>query len=78
MIDSLPRDMALFMLRLAVLDKFSAPLCQAVTQETSSQELLESIARRQLLLVPLDHDGRWYRYHTLMTAYLRRARSLSL
>ncbi len=71
MIDSLPRNMALFMLRIAVLDKFSAPLCQAVTQDTSSQELLESIARRQLLLVPLDHDGRWYRYHTLMTAYLR-------
>jgi LuxR family transcriptional regulator, maltose regulon positive regulatory protein len=71
MIDSLPRSMSLFMLRIAVLDKFSAPLCQAVTQDTSSQELLESIARRQLLLVPLDHDGRWYRYHTLMTAYLR-------
>jgi LuxR family maltose regulon positive regulatory protein len=23
-----------------------------------------------LLLVPLDHDGRWYRYHTLLSAYL--------
>jgi ATP/maltotriose-dependent transcriptional regulator MalT len=71
MVDGLPRDIALFMLRTAVLDRFSAPLCQAVTQDTSSQEFLESIASRQLLLVPLDHDGRWYRYHTLMTAYLR-------
>ena len=49
MVDGLPRDMALFMLRTAVLDKFSAPLCQAVTQDTSSQDFLESIARRQLL-----------------------------
>jgi LuxR family transcriptional regulator, maltose regulon positive regulatory protein len=71
MVDGLPRDTALFMLRTAVLDKFSAPLCQAVTEDTSSQDFLESIARRQLLLVPLDHEGRWYRYHTLMTAYLR-------
>jgi LuxR family transcriptional regulator, maltose regulon positive regulatory protein len=71
MVDGLPRDMARFMLRTAVLDKFSAPLCQAVTEDTSSQDFLESIARRQLLLVPLDHEGRWYRYHALMTAYLR-------
>ena len=72
MLDGLPRDMARFMLRIAVLDRFSAPLCQAVTQETSSSEFLEAVANRQLLLVPLDHEGRWYRYHTLLTAYLRR------
>ena len=63
MVDGLPRDMASFMLRTAVLDRFSAALCKAVTQHKSSQEFLESIANRQLLLVPLDHEGRWYRYH---------------
>jgi ATP/maltotriose-dependent transcriptional regulator MalT len=46
-------------------------LCQAVTQDTSSREFLESIANRQLLLVPLDPEGRWYRYHALLTSYLR-------
>ena len=71
MVDGLPRDMALFMLRTAVLDKFSADLCKAVTQHKSSGEFLESIANRQLLLVPLDRDGRWYRYHHLLSAYLR-------
>jgi LuxR family transcriptional regulator, maltose regulon positive regulatory protein len=71
MVDSLPRDMALFMLHTAVLDRFCAPLCQAVTQHKSSREFLDSIANRQLLLVPLDHDGRWYRYHALLTGYLR-------
>ena len=63
--------MALFMLRTAVLDRFSADLCKAVTQHKSSEEFLESIANRQLLLVPLDRDGRWYRYHHLLSAYLR-------
>ena len=71
MVDGLPRDMALFMLRTAVLDRFSADLCKAVTQHKSSGEFLESIANRQLLLVPLDRDGRWYRYHHLLSAYLR-------
>jgi LuxR family maltose regulon positive regulatory protein len=71
MLEGLPHDMALFMLRTAVLDRFSASLCQAVTQDSSSGELLESIATRQLLLVPLDQEGRWYRYHTLLTTYLR-------
>jgi LuxR family maltose regulon positive regulatory protein len=71
MIDRLPRDMAIFMLRTAILDRFSAPLCQAVTQYASAQQCLESIAGSQMLLVPLDHEGRWYRYHTLLVEYLR-------
>jgi LuxR family transcriptional regulator, maltose regulon positive regulatory protein len=70
MVDGLPRDLALFMLRTAVLDRFSADLCKAVTQQKSSEDFLESIANRQLLLVPLDRDGRWYRYHHLLSAYL--------
>jgi ATP/maltotriose-dependent transcriptional regulator MalT len=72
MVDGLPADMALFMLRTAVLDRFSGPLCEAVTQHRSSREFLESIANRQLLLVPLDDDGQWYRYHALLSSYLRR------
>jgi LuxR family maltose regulon positive regulatory protein len=71
MVDSLPQEMASFMLRTAILDRLSAPLCQAVTQHPSSRELLESIAQRQLLLSPLDHNGRWFRYHTLLAEYLR-------
>jgi LuxR family transcriptional regulator, maltose regulon positive regulatory protein len=71
LIDAFPRDMVLFMLRTALLDRFCAPLCEAMTQDMSSKDFLESVARSQLLLVPLDQDGRWYRYHTLMTAYLR-------
>jgi LuxR family maltose regulon positive regulatory protein len=42
-----------------------------VTQHKSSRDLLESIANRQLLVVPLDPDGTWYRYHSILSAYLR-------
>ena len=66
MLDSLPDEMAQFMLRTAVLDRLSAPLCQAVTGVKSSQDLLLSIATKRLLLVPLDQEGLWYRYHALL------------
>ena len=49
--------MTLFMLRTAVLDKFSASLCQAIIARQVEPRFLELIANRQLLLVPLDHRG---------------------
>jgi LuxR family transcriptional regulator, maltose regulon positive regulatory protein len=70
MLAGLPVETVSYMLRTAVLDRLTAPLCQAVTGMTDSQELLESIAGRQLLLQPLDPEGRWYRYHHLLAEYL--------
>jgi LuxR family maltose regulon positive regulatory protein len=70
LLEGLPRDMVQFMLRTAVLDRLCAPLCEAVTGATSGQELLRSIEQRQLLLVPLDQEGQWYRYHSLLAEYL--------
>jgi LuxR family maltose regulon positive regulatory protein len=71
MLGSLPEDTVQFMLRTAVLDRLSAPLCQAVTGERSSQDLLRFIADKQLLLTPLDQEGVWYRFHALLSGYLR-------
>ena len=71
MLGSLPYDTVQFMLRTAVLDRLSAPLCQAVTGERSSQDLLRFIADKQLLLTPLDQEGVWYRFHALLSGYLR-------
>jgi LuxR family maltose regulon positive regulatory protein len=70
MFDGLPRELVLFMLRTALLDRLSAPSCEAVTGTSSSQKMLEAIEKRQLLLTPLDQEGRWYRYHTLAAEYL--------
>jgi ATP/maltotriose-dependent transcriptional regulator MalT len=70
MLASLPDEMAQYMLRSSILGRLTAPLCRAVTGADSSQELLESIASRQLLLEPLDLEGRWYRYHPLLAEFL--------
>ena len=71
MLDGLPHHLVEFMLRIAILDRFSAPLCQAVTGQRSSRQLLDSMEAHQLLLTPLDEDRSWYRYHTLLGGYLR-------
>jgi LuxR family transcriptional regulator, maltose regulon positive regulatory protein len=70
LLDGLPRDLFRFMLRTAILDRFCVPLCEAVTGAKVSQDLLASIEKRQLLLTPLDQEGRWFRYHPLLAEYL--------
>jgi len=41
------------------------PLCEAVLDVAGSAATLEGLARSNLLLVPLDRHGQWYRYHHL-------------
>jgi LuxR family maltose regulon positive regulatory protein len=71
MLDGLPVELVDFMLRTAILDWLSGPLCEAVTGSSSSRTILASLAQRQMLLTPLDSDGVWLRYHTLLAEYLR-------
>ena len=61
-----------FLLRTAILDRLTGSLCDAVTDETGSQALLEDLERRNLFVVPLDDRGEWYRYHHLFADVLQR------
>jgi LuxR family transcriptional regulator, maltose regulon positive regulatory protein len=54
-----------FLTRTAVLTRMSGPLCDAVLDHPGSAALLADLARSNLLLVPLDRRGQWYRYHHL-------------
>ena len=47
------------------------PLCDAVTAGTGGRGFLETLERRNLLLIPLDDHRRWYRYHHLFADVLR-------
>ncbi|MDQ5853407.1 MAG: LuxR family transcriptional regulator, partial [Chloroflexota bacterium] len=62
-----------FLLRTSILDHLCGPLCDAVLRDptASGQEILESIERANLFLVPLDNERRWYRYHHLFADLLR-------
>jgi LuxR family maltose regulon positive regulatory protein len=62
---------AAFLTRTSVLDSMSGPLCDAVLERQGSQQVLESLERSILLLVPLDRSREWYRYHHLLRDLLR-------
>jgi LuxR family transcriptional regulator, maltose regulon positive regulatory protein len=70
MLDGLPRELIEAMLRTAIVDRFSAPLCQAITGAVSGERLLESMLSCQLLLAPLDQEGTWFRFHPILTEQL--------
>ena len=55
----------------AVLDRLSGPLCDAVTGRQDGRDMLESLERANLFIVPLDDQRRWYRYHHLFADVLR-------
>ena len=59
------RRQRVFLTRAAVLERMCGPLCEAVLDLPGSGAVLAELARSNLLLVPLDRRGEWYRYHHL-------------
>ncbi len=70
-----PEAVRSFLLQTAMLDRLSGPLCDAVTGRDDGKELLQTLERGNLFVVPLDDKRQWYRYHHLFAEVLR-ARSL--
>ena len=72
----LSSEQRVFLTRTAVLERMCGPLCDAVLDQPGAAATLAVLARSNLLLVPLDPHGEWYRYHQLfrdmLLAELRR------
>jgi LuxR family transcriptional regulator, maltose regulon positive regulatory protein len=70
-----PPEIQTFLLRTSILGRLSGPLCAAVVEEPpdpgNGQVLLDDLRRRNLFVVPLDDEGRWFRYHQLFADTLR-------
>jgi LuxR family maltose regulon positive regulatory protein len=64
-----------FLLYTCLLDQFCGSLCDAVTQSTDGQAMLEQLEQHNLFLIPLDDERHWYRYHHLFAEFLRSRRS---
>src|SRR5207245_4177433 len=64
-------DVRSFLLRTSVLDRLTGSLCDAVSGRDDGRAMLESLDRANLLLVALDDQRRWYRYHHLFADVLR-------
>ena len=60
-----------FLLKTSILERLSGSLCDAVTEKSVSQEMLETLEQANLFIVPLDQSREWYRYHRLFADLLR-------
>lgn len=65
-----PAEVRDFLLRTSILEQLTGPLCDAVTGRTDGTAVLERLLNANVFLIPLDDEGRWYRYHQLFAELL--------
>ena len=65
-----PQAQAL-MIRTSMLERLTGPLCDAVMDEEGSAEMLDTLSRTNLFLVPLDDEAGSYRFHHVFAQLLR-------
>jgi LuxR family transcriptional regulator, maltose regulon positive regulatory protein len=66
-----PDEVRRFLTRTAILSRFCAPLCDAVVGSANAAEIIDTLERENLFVVPLDETRRWFRYHHLFAQVLR-------
>ena len=66
-----PEEVHAFLLATAFLDRLTGPLCDALTERSDGQAMLEALERAGLFVQPLDEQRCWYRYHHLFAEALR-------
>ncbi|HVM72394.1 MAG TPA: AAA family ATPase, partial [Anaerolineales bacterium] len=66
-----PEQVQAFLLQSSLLERLSAPLCEAVLETGGCQAMLETLERLNLFLIPLDSERHWYRYHALWAEMLQ-------
>ncbi|HLA30180.1 MAG TPA: HTH-type transcriptional regulator MalT [Pseudomonas sp.] len=60
-----------FLQSTCLLERFSAPLADHLTQGCNARDMLEQIERGGLFLQPLDGLRQWYGYHPLFAVFLQ-------
>jgi len=66
-----PEDVQAFLLQTSILDRLTGSLCDALTGGNNGQQILETLERANLFIIPLDDKRGWYRYHHLFADLLR-------
>ena len=67
----LPDEWQQFILQTVLLNRLSGPLCTAVTGQSNSQQILETLEENNLFLTPLDDERIWFRYHHLFADVMK-------
>ena len=68
-----PEDVQIFLRRTSILERFCAPLCDAVVKGELSGNtgIIDYLEHANLFLIPLDDQREWYRFHHLFSDFLR-------
>ena len=64
-------DTRAFLTHTSVLDELSGPVCDAILERTDSAATLARLHDQSQLVIPLDREGRRYRYHHLLAEALQ-------
>jgi len=59
-----------FLMQTSILERLNGSLCDSLTGEQNGEAVLADLQRRNLFIVPLDDERRWYRYHHLFADLL--------
>ena len=65
-----PEHLRNFLLQTSILGRLCGPLCDAVTRQENSRQVLNSLEKANLFVIPLDDERCWYRYHHLFADLL--------
>jgi LuxR family maltose regulon positive regulatory protein len=65
-----PEDLRNFLLKTSILGRLCGPLCDTVTDQENSEQVLNDLEKANLFVIPLDDERRWYRYHHLFADLL--------
>jgi len=66
-----PEHLRNFLLQTSILGRLCGPLCDAVTGQENSRQVLDTLEKANLFVIPLDDERRWYRYHHLFADLLQ-------
>lgn len=59
-----------FLRRSSLLERLSGPLCDFALERRDSASMLHELSRANMLLIPLDRKGEWFRMHPLLQEML--------
>ena len=71
-LENQPEELRRFLLATSILDRMTAPLCDAVLGASGAAGSLATLARSNAFVIALDDRREWYRYHHLFGDLLRR------
>ncbi|WXL24943.1 LuxR C-terminal-related transcriptional regulator [Ectopseudomonas mendocina] len=70
-IERQPAEVQTFLYQTASQERFCAELCDALRDASDSAAIIRHLQAHQVFLVPLDEQGKWFRYHHLFSDLLR-------